>query len=312
MASATRKGKLTISIDLELAWGVWDWVTAEHLRRAEEDERPICAALIDLFDRHEIAATWAMVAALLDAPSAQGRPGAQACWYAPDIIERLLGARVRHEIGSHSGRHIYFDRATAAQAREDLEFARDIHRSHGLAFRSFVYPRHAFGHADIIAEVGLRAYSHADAGWFEAFRRLGERPGRAAHLVDKLLPIPPQPVVPQDEDGIIHIPKSMLLMGRNGPRRFISPTVTGAKLRAGLARARESGGTFHLFFHPSNFYYRRDEQLETLAAFLADAADEAGRGRIEIRTMGSYAPDAGDAAAAPTARAAEPALRAGA
>jgi len=56
----------------------------------------------------------------------------------------------------------------------------------------------------------------------------------------------------------------------------------------GLERARRAGGTFHLWFHPSNFYYRRDEQLATLAWFLERAADEASRGHIEFRTMSSY------------------------
>jgi hypothetical protein len=72
-------------------------------------------------------------------------------------------------------------------------------------------------------------------------------------------------------------------------RRFVLPPVTRAKMLIGLERARRTGGTFHLWFHPSNFYYRRDEQLATLAWFLERVAEEAGRGRIEFRTMGSYA-----------------------
>jgi hypothetical protein len=85
----------------------------------------------------------------------------------------------------------------------------------------------------------------------------------------------------------------MQMLGRNGLRRLVLPLVTRAKLLIGLERARREGGTFHLWFHPSNFYYRRDEQLATLGWFLARAADEAGRGRIEFRTMGSYATEAG-------------------
>jgi hypothetical protein len=81
----------------------------------------------------------------------------------------------------------------------------------------------------------------------------------------------------------------MLIMGRNGPRRFIAPPVTRAKLRMGLNRAQRTGGIFHLWFHPANFYYRRHEQLDTLAAFLEHAAAESARGRIQIRTMGAYA-----------------------
>jgi hypothetical protein len=293
-----QRGQLTISIDLEFAWGVWDYVTSDHLRLAETVERPICAALIDLFDRYDIPVTWAIVAALLDAASARSHPGNEACWYAPDIIERLLRARVAHEIGSHSGRHIYFDTASRSEAEADLAFAKEIHRANALSFRSFVFPRGARGHLDVLARMGLRTFNYGDVGWVETARRAGRHAGQAANLLDKLLPIPPHPGHPERDGALIHIPKSMLLMGRNGPRRFILPSVTRSKMRSGLARACRSGGTFHLWFHPSNFYYRRDEQLATLAWFLEHAANEASRGRIDIRTMGSYADDASGAASA--------------
>jgi len=282
-------GKLTISIDLELAWGVWDHLTPDDLRLAETTERTICAALIDLFDRHQVPATWAVVAALLDEASAKARPGPKACWFAPDIVERLLKNTAGHEIGSHSGRHIYFDTADPAEARADLEFAKAVHRAHGLAFESLVFPRGAAGHLATVADLGLKVFNAADVGWVEGARRFGRRAGQAANLLDKLLPVPPQSAFAERCGPLIHIPKSMLLMGRNGPRRWVLPAVTRAKLRAGLRRAQETGGIFHLWFHPSNFYFRRDEQLATLDWFLAHAANEAARGLIEIRTMGSYA-----------------------
>jgi peptidoglycan/xylan/chitin deacetylase (PgdA/CDA1 family) len=283
-------GKLTISIDLELAWGVWDHLTPEDLRLVESAERPICAALIDLFDRYQVRATWAVVAALLDEPSAIARPGPKACWFAPDIVDRLRQSKAGHEIGSHSGRHIYFDAASVTEARADLEFAMAVHRAHGLAFDSFVFPRGAPGHFDVVAGVGLKVCNHADVGWVESVRRFGAPAGQVANLADKLLPIAPCPATVERRGELIHIPRSMHLMGRNGLRRFVLPPVTRAKLRAGLERAQATGGIFHLWFHPSNFYYRRDEQLATLGWFLDHAANEAARGRIEFRTMGSYAP----------------------
>ena len=282
-------GKLTISIDLELAWGVWDHVTGDDLALAEEADRVICAALIELFERFGVPVTWAVVAALLDRSSAATRPGNAAAWYAPDIIERLVKSKVAHEIGSHSGRHLYFDRLSASEARDDLEFAKDVHRANGLAFQSFVFPRGAPGHLDLLAEAGLRTCNFADVGWVETARHAGQAAGRVANLVDKLLPIPPHPAQPEKLGNVIHIPKSMLLMGRNGVRRFVLPAVTRRKMRLGLERARRSGGIFHLWFHPSNFYYRREEQLATLAWFLEYAAKEASLGHTEIRTMGSYA-----------------------
>lgn len=291
------KGKLTISIDLELAWGVWDTVTPEDLRLAETAERPICAALIELFDRYELPATWAIVAALLDEASAQGRPGSKTCWYAPDVIDRLVRAKVSHDIGSHGGRHIYFRDASAAEAQTDLEFMRAIHRANGLPHTSFVFPRNAIGHLDVVAQAELKTFRGPDIGWFRAARHAGRVAERAANLADKLLPVPPSPVVAEKRSALVDIPGSMLLMGRNGARRFALPAVTRAKLGMGLARARHSGGVFHLWFHPSNFYYRSDEQLATLAWFLDHAAAEAGRGRIEIRTMSFYAEDQTPAAA---------------
>jgi len=282
-------GKLTISIDLELAWGVWDHLTPADLHLAETAERPICAALIELFDRHQVAATWAVVAALLDEASAGARPGPKACWFAPDIIDRLLNNKAGHEIGSHSGRHIYFDTANADDARADLEFAKSVHCAHGLGFESFVFPRGASGHLAAVAGVGLKVFNAADVGWVESARRLGQRAGQIANLLDKLLPVPPRPARTERRGELVHIPKSMLLMGRNGPRRFVLPMVTRAKLRAGLRLAQETGGIFHLWFHPSNFYFRRDEQLATLGWFLEYAANEAAQGRVDIRTMGSYA-----------------------
>src|SRR5262245_33111361 len=162
--AAMAKGKLTISIDLELAWGVWDILTPEDLRLAETAERPICAALLAMFDRHGVPATWAMVAALLDPASGRTHPGNLACWHAPDVIEQIAGAKVPHEIGTHGGRHIYFNAASPDDARADLEFARSVHQAHALPFCSLVFPRNSVGHLDVIADVGLRTYRGPDVG----------------------------------------------------------------------------------------------------------------------------------------------------
>lgn len=282
------KGKLTISIDLELAWGVWDQLTPEDLSMAETAERPICAALLALFDRHGIPATWAMVAALLDEPSARAHPGSARCWYAPDIVEQIVHAQAAHEIGSHGGRHIDLAAAEAREAESDLLFAKYIHDVHALPFQSLVFPRNRVGNFEAVARTGLRVYRGRDPGWTNAAQRAGRWAAKAANLADKALPIPPPAVAPQTHGDLINLPGSMLLIGRNGARRFVLPAITRAKLAMGLNRAIRTGGVFHLWFHPSNFYYRRQEQFDTLGWFLELAAEQASRGLIEIATMGSY------------------------
>ena len=292
------KGKLTISIDLELAWGFWDLLTSEILRMSEAAERPICHRLIELFDRYHIPATWAVVAAVLDRASAQDRPGNEASWYAPEIIERIRAAKTAHEIGSHGGRHVYYDRMSAGEAADDLAFVKQIHRDNGLALDSFVFPRNAVGHLDLLARAGLRTFRGPDTGWVRLAPALGSSLGKVVTFADKILPLPPTPARAQTSGGLIDIPGSMLLPGRDGARRFILPKVSRAKLAMGLAWARRSGQTFHFWFHPCNFYYRAEEQFATLDWFLAHAAEEASRGRIEICTMGAYAPRADARAAA--------------
>ena len=281
-------GKLTITIDLELAWGVWDIVSAADLKLAEEMERPICTALLQLLDRHQVPATWATVAALLDQRAAASLPGAVACWYAPDVIEQILSANVRHEIGSQGGRHVYFNALPASAAATDIDYAHSIHQTNGLPFRSWVFPRNAVGHLDALASAGIGSYRGPDVGWVNAARAISAQAGRIANLLDKSLPIPPQAVVAENRAGLVNVPGSMHVLSRNGLRRLVLPQVTRIKLRLGLERAR-NGATFHLWFHPSNFYYRRQEQLDTLDWFLALAAEAAGRGTIEIVTLGAYA-----------------------
>jgi hypothetical protein len=157
--------------------------------------------------------------------------------------ECIVGPKAAHEIGSHGGRHRYFNALTAAQAREELEFARDLHRAHNLPFESFVFPRNSVGQLEILRGAGLRTYRGPDLGWLMTAGNVGRIAGRIMNLADKSLPIPPTLAFARQGDaGLIDIPGSMLLLGRNGVRRFVLSTVTRAKLAMDLARARWSNG----------------------------------------------------------------------
>ena len=148
-----------------------------------------------------------------------------------------------------------------------------MHRAHGLAFDSFVFPRGASGHFDILTSAGLKVCNHADVGWVESARRLGLRAGQIANLTDKLLPIPPRSATVERRGELIHIPKSMLLMGRNGLRRFVLPSVTRASCAPNSTRAqRPAGYPFHVWFHPSNFYFRREATRDARLVPLDQAA----------------------------------------
>lgn len=286
-------GALCISIDLELAWGIWDKPSAAYHRSCAEKERAIVAALLDVFAAREIAATWAIVGRLLDGtakPPVQTDFGDR-IWFAPELVDAIRRASPVHDIGSHGFSHLYFPQTDREQLRADLQAARRIHDTHGLDFTSFVFPRNQVAHLDLLAEAGLEVFRGDDVGWHaSAHETLGRGPGRAAHLLDGLLPIPPAVVQPRAHRvQLVELQGSMLLLSRAGLRRLVRPEVAALKGKLGLRRAARSGGIFHLWFHPSNFYRDTDVQLRVLEQILDEACSMRDRGELEIRTMASYA-----------------------
>ena len=281
-------GALCISIDLELAWGIWDRLDEHYLAKCAEIETRIVTSLLAQFERHEVPATWAFVARLLerdDAACAKTAYG-ERVWYAPHLIEAIKRSSVAHEFGTHAYAHRYFSTLSRAEAEAELADAKRVHAAAGLPFESLVFPRNDIAHLDVVAASGLRVYRGLDRGWFMTARdKGGKLAGRLAHLVDKALPIAPVPIEAARHDGLVELPSSLLLLGRAGVRRAIPPRLMVEKARRGIAAARDSGKTFHLWFHPSNFYDEPDVQLAVLDDILAAARKQS----LRIARMGDFA-----------------------
>jgi hypothetical protein len=279
-------GALCISIDLELAWGIWDKPSAEAHGRCEELEHFIVDRLVDRFECYGISATWAIVGRLLEQDAA--RQGG--IWFAPNLVERVRDASVTQDIGSHGYAHLYFGETDRESLRADLAAARRVHDAHGLPFESFVFPRNQIKHLDLLREVGIRVFRSVDLGWHRFVRSWGGAIlGRAANFLDKAVPIPPATVVPVTHQRLVELPSSMLLLARKGVRRAIPPRALVTKASLGLEAARRTGEVFHLWFHPSNFYYDTARQIDTLDQILRRACQLRDRGELEIRPMNSFA-----------------------
>ena len=108
---------------------------------------------------------------------------------------------------------------------------------------------------------------------------------RIGRLLDYLLPIAPVVLPLRHESGLINIPESMLLLGRNGLRKLIQPICMKRKILKGLIGAVEQKKIFHLWFHPSNFSYDTDTQFEILETVLKEVSRLKKEKRIEVLTM---------------------------
>ena len=84
-----RLGNFVISLDFELMWGVRDHATRESYGRNVLGGRQAVAAMLDLFHKRGISATWATVGALL-------------CESKDELIARIKHTAVsRSVLGSH-------------------------------------------------------------------------------------------------------------------------------------------------------------------------------------------------------------------
>lgn len=285
------RGALCVSIDVEVAWDLPPPIPELRLRQAALEPR-IVERLLALFERHDAPATWAIVAGLFDdAPAGDARSGWP--WRAPGLVDAIRKSNVPHEIASHSFAHPSFDALSPKDAEADLAQARRVHARHGLPCESLVYPWNRVAHVERAAAAGFRAFRGLDAGAVGWAMRNAPALRPLVNLGTKMAPTAPplvQPILHRfDAGAIVEVPTSMLLIGRGGARRLATAAAMKRKLRAGARRAARERKLLHLWFHPSNFYDDPDAQLAILDAGLAEARRLADEGRLDLRTMGSFA-----------------------
>ncbi|MBT3511008.1 MAG: hypothetical protein HN472_15875, partial [Nitrospina sp.] len=285
-----QKGLFTVSVDLELAWGICDQILDDDARRALSKERQIVKRLLNLMEEYEIRASWGVVGHLLQSespwkngtfhpeiprPMLMGeardwffqvaRDTSDPLWYGRDLINMIKSCSPEQEIGSHSFCHVIYDEEAANQAAimADIRLAKEIHAVNDLPFDFFIFPRNVMGFKDILAKNGIKVYRGHEERWYESL------PCKSAHrllnLAYYLLSItPPTVKAKRDEHGLINIPASMLFIGRAGLRGLIPNKNLAQMAIAGIDLAVKKKEIFHLWFHPSNFAYNTELQFQNL------------------------------------------------
>jgi hypothetical protein len=89
--------------------------------------------------------------------------------------------------------------------------------------------------------------------------------------------------------GLWNVPGSALFLHRSGIRRAVTRAARLRKARAGLGRAVDTGGVFHLWTHPFNIASDRPYLLGVLEDILSAAVRLRDQGTLAIDSMGSVA-----------------------
>lgn len=188
---------LVVSADLELAWA-WRYLTGAPdplgialalAQRSRENTPP----LLDLFRSHDLPVTWATVGHLFlescerdggrahpelprlrhfehdlwtfregdwfdDDPCTDFRRDPD--WYAPDLVDAIVAADPRHEIGCHTFSHADFsdDNCPPEVARAELDATVAAAAARGIAIDTMVFPGNRSGNFDALSAAGIRGY----------------------------------------------------------------------------------------------------------------------------------------------------------
>lgn len=198
-----------------------------------------------------------------------------------------------HEIGAHGYVHAILDEGQVGPeiARAELENARRAAEDAGLGpLRSFIFPQNVVGHVDELTRAGYLCYRDTDGG-----RPVRAGPpgglGRALNLARHALGTTPFVGVPRvRDDGLVVIPSSFPLIGREGLRKGVTRAARVARIERGLRAAAAAGAVLHPWTHPHAF--GTEAARDDLLAILDRVALWRDRGDARVLTMGELAAEA--------------------
>lgn len=320
-------GKLVISLDFELMWGVRDHASKDDYGAHVLGEREAVPAMLNLFERSGIHATWATVGFLLCegrdellARAPENRPryadprlsnyayldetgGSERddpYYFAPSMVRQILSCP-HQELSTHTWSHYYClePGQTDEQFRADLNTAVTQLRDWKVNCKSIVFPRNQYDarHLRICAEEGLTIFRGTEQSWMY---RSGNGASqsllrRAARLADTYMPLSGSNALPPLTGGpIIDVPSSRFLRPFNHRLQQIDG-LRLARIRTAMRQAAISGGVFHLWWHPHNFGADTAENIAFLARVIAtyhELADEFGMTSANMAEVADQLPAA--------------------
>jgi len=118
--------------------------------------------LVSLFDELHILVTFALRGQFLDVDTS--------------IPSRLLDSRVEFDIGAHGYYHREFTSLSRSEAKEELNMIGRSMKGLGIKPTSFIFPKNAVAHLDLLEKFGYLAY-RGRGGFFRDSTRISKHGG---------------------------------------------------------------------------------------------------------------------------------------
>ncbi len=292
--SVNKPGRLIISLDFELFWGMQDNHTLESYEENVLGGRNAIPKVLKMFEKHGLHATWATVGFMFaDSyeelrqffPSEEKRPAydnsklspyslfdrigeneAEApCFYAPSLI-RLIAKTPGQEIGCHTFSHYYCCEPgqTPEQFAADMKAAVNIAQSKGYTLKSLVFPRNqsTLRYNSILKDLGFIAFRELENDWIN--KKLKGIIVRIFRLADVYIPLTGQGgYEPDVDEGLVNLVGSRMYKPYFRPLFFLEK-VKMYRIKRQMLNAAVKGKTFHLWWHPHNIGIKTEYHLRQL------------------------------------------------
>lgn len=297
-------GVVTVSIEIELGWGMHDLGRYGHLSENCAEERRYLSKLLDACDRYEVPISFDVVGHLLlegcdgthDGPYPEGwfdaDPGTSVdddpAFYAPDVVEDVRSRSVDHELCTHTFSHVLCDRMDSAVVDADLRRSQALHAALDGPTESLVPPRHYMAPRRVLRERGI-----------EVVRRdvRTERQNAAARF-KQLLADPYFRRQPRVVDGVVEtyctsfpsLSAPALPAGRKKAHPAFRPLPVSVRqrlharrLRTTTERTADEDGHLHLWCHL--FDVANEQQWQPLSEYVETLARLRDERDLTVATM---------------------------
>jgi peptidoglycan/xylan/chitin deacetylase (PgdA/CDA1 family) len=296
-------GKLILSLDFELFWGVRDKLTLENYGEHIKGVHSVLPKILSMFEAYNVHATFATVGFLfcdtkeeLNASFPDVKPGYRNLHLSPyeghmltvgkdvnedpyhfagNLLQRICSTPGQ-EVSTHTFSHFYCleEGQTAGEFRHDLMAAKSIADKKGIALTSLVFPRNQFNeeYLKVCTEMGLLCFRGNEQSWlYTATDEKGETLlRRALRLLDAYVNISGHHCYTDEfmrKSKPVNIPASRFFRPFHPKLQFLEKLKL-QRIKSSMLYAAKNNLTYHLWWHPHNFGINQDQNLALLKKVL--------------------------------------------
>ena len=278
-------GVLTISLDFELLWGIFDKIGTRYNSEYFANTRKAIPRMLELFAQNQIQVTWATVGMLFAEneeewkyyspdflPSYREKKYSAYEWarqhgirpevhFAPELIREIIQTP-HQELGSHSYAHYYtlMRGQSPEQFRQDLQASQKIAmEKFGAKLKSLVFPRNHINelYLGICLEEGFEYVRGNPKNWFWQETQHEDQSKKWFRSADCFFPMGKRTSYSFEEINFLSkepviLPASRILRPyTNGNSLFNK--VRLSRVLGEMEKAAKLREIYHLWWHPHNF-----------------------------------------------------------